>query len=401
MEQRPGTVVQAFFTAFVPIFVLAIAQTALPVLAPSLMSAAGMPAEAFGWVSGAMGLGAVWLYMANAAFTTALGPVRACQVSGIVTGFGLLLMLSGRYAAMVLGAILVGFGYATTTPAGSQILADHTPREMRSTLFSLRQAGVPLGGAIAGIGGSWIATHIDWTAAIALVSALSLLVAPALIPAPRRFNESRPRTRFRFAALFALSNVLQPIRVVRRDRALLQISIASIGFATVQGTVSTYFVIYATSQLGFSLTYAGSLFATMQAMSVLGRIVLGFLADRIGSPRPVLRTLSILSSCAAIALATLDASWPAAAHYAVLVFMGLTVATWNGLWLAEIAAMAPDNVSEATASATFFVFGTYMVTPPLMGLVIKTWGYRPAFLLAAAFVAAALAILSLAPRRAP
>ena len=118
-------------------------------------------------------------------------------------------------------------------------------------------------------------------------------------------------------------------------------------------------------------------------------------------PRVAIVGGSMGGCCAAIALATLDASWPAAAHYAVLVFMGLTVATWNGLWLAEIAAMAPDNVSEATASATFFVFGTYMVTPPLMGLVIKTWGYRPAFLLAAAFVAAALAILSLAPRRAP
>ena len=36
-----------------------------------------MPPAAYGRITGAAGLGSVWLYMANSAFTVPLGPVRA------------------------------------------------------------------------------------------------------------------------------------------------------------------------------------------------------------------------------------------------------------------------------------------------------------------------------------
>ena len=77
-----------------------------------------MPPAAFGWISGASGLGSVWLYMANSAFTVPLGPVRALMVAALVATAGAALIMSGSYALMIAGAILIGFAYATTTPAG-------------------------------------------------------------------------------------------------------------------------------------------------------------------------------------------------------------------------------------------------------------------------------------------
>jgi MFS family permease len=362
------------------------------------MQASGMPASAYGWVAGAMGLGSVWLYMANAAFTTPLGPVRATAAAALLSALGVGFVLTGDFPLMLAGALLIGFGYAATTPAGSQIMADHTPRTSRATLFSIRQAGVPLGGAIAGAGGSYLATRYGWRTALATFGGLAALAAPLLLAAPRHFNETRPRPRFRMRALFAAANLGAPFRTLRQIPKLRRIALACIGFSVVQGTVNTFFTLYATRDLGLSLLFAGGLFAIMQVASVTGRVVLGFVADRLGSPLPVLRCLAALSALSALLLASLGADWPPWQLQAAVAFMGLSVATWNGLYLAETASIAPDSVSEAAAATTFFVFATYMLAPPLMGLIIHASGYRAAFVAAALSALTSLLVLLLPAR---
>ena len=392
--------IKAFIAAFAPLFALALLHLGMPVLATSLMEAAGRPAVDFGWISGATGLGAVWLYTANTAFTTALGPVRACQVSAGLSIVGVGLVITANFQLMLLGALLIGFGYAAVTPAGSQILADHTPREARSTLFSIRQAAVPLGGAVAGVAGSWIAVRWGWRSALVIMGVASLLLVPVLALAPRALNESRPRPRFSLAALVRPANLVDTLRLVRGLPGLMRMAIACIGFATVQGTFNAFFVVYLTSALGFSLTVAGGLFAIIQAVSFLGRMGLGFVADRIGSPRPVLRCLAAMSALSSVLMIFISAGWPAWQLYAALVFMGLSIATWNGLYLAEIATMAPDNVGDTTAAVTVFVFGTYMIVPPIMSVVIKHLGFAPAFMIAGAFAATAIVAVRGQPGRA-
>jgi len=93
-----------------------------------------------------------------------------------------------------------------------------------------------------------------------------------------------------------------------------------------------------------------------------------------------------MSSASAIAIALIGADWSTPALAAVAIASGLSVATWNGLWVAEVAALSPGRVSEATAGATFFLFGTYVVIPPIAGLVIAWFGYRAAFVMVAACV---------------
>jgi MFS family permease len=385
---RTTSLVEPFIVSTVPLIGLAILQNALPVFAPVLMQAAGAQPEAFGLVAGALGLGSVWLYMANAAYTGTLGPVRALQVASVIAIAGALLAVTGVYPLIVLGGLLIGFGYAATTPAGSQILADNTPARYRGSLFSLRQAGVPLGGVVAGAGGGWLTGRIGWQAAFAIVLAIAFLLCLVLAATPSRYNESRPRQRFRLARMFALTNLAQPLRTVRATPGMARFTAASMGFAAVQVASTAFFVTYLTDGLGFGLAFAGTLFATMQASSVLERIVFGFVADRLGSPRPVLMVLAVLSCLSSLLIAVMQPDWSALKLFAAVLLAGLSIATWNGLYLAEVASMAPDNVAEATAGTTFFVFATYMVTPPIAGVIIVLLGYR------AVFAAVALAVLT-------
>jgi len=384
----------AFNVVFISLIGASTLTLSLGVLAPMMMASAGMPAAAYGLVGGASGLGSVWLYMSNSAFTLPLGPVRAL-IAGVAIGVtGAALIATGVYALIVIGALLVGFAYSTTGPAGSQILAENTPPRVRNRMFSFRQAGVPLGGAIAGMVGSAIAVRYGWRAALATIVLLLLATSIPLLLAPRRFN-GEPRARFRPSALFALSNLRQPFATIAAIPGLRLIALGSMGFATVQGTLNAFFVTFLANGLGYDLKLAGFLYALNQISSVAGRVIFGLVADWVRSTRLVLCWLAVLSSASAIAIASIGPGWPVPALVAVAIFSGLSVATWNGLWVAEVAALSPGRVSEATAGATFFLFGTYVVIPPIAGLVITWFGYRAAFGLAAMAVLTAGVVLAI------
>jgi MFS family permease len=394
----PTATLAAFNVVFISLIGASTLMLSLGVLAPMMMASAGMPPAAYGLLAGASGLGSVWLYMANSAFTLPLGPVRAL-IAGVAIGVtGAALLATGSYVLMIAGALLIGFAYATTGPAGSQILAENTPARARNRMFSFRQAGVPLGGAIAGIAGSAIAAQYGWRIALAAIVVFLLVTSIPLLLAPRRFNGPTKRARFRPAALFALSNLRQPFLTIAAIPGLRLVALGSIGYATVQGTLNAFFVTYLANGLGYDLKLAGFLYALNQLTSVAGRVIFGLVADWVRSTRLVLCWLAAMSSASAIAIASIGADWSMPALAAVAIASGLSVATWNGLWVAEVAALSPGRVSEATAGATFFLFATYVVIPPIAGLMITAFGYRAAFVMAAVCVAIGGATLAMSWR---
>jgi len=382
-----------------PQIALSVIQLGVPVLAPAVVAALGKPPEAVGWLGGAMGFGSVWFFAANRGVTPVLGPLKSLIAACLLAVTGAALILSGVWAAALFGATAIGFGYAVTAPAGSQILSTHTPRRIWGTLFSIRQSGVPMGGAIAGLMGAGLAAAYDWRAGIAALAAVPLLCAIQLVLVPQRFRAGANGAKFRLRALFNPVNVIRPFQTLRRMPQLLPLTLASLGFAMGQGSTFSFFTTYMTDGLGLGLALAGSIYSTMQVSAFAGRVGVGFVADRLGSTRLMLIVMAVASAAALILLAQFGADWPRAALFACAPLIGVSIATWNGLFLAEIAKVAPpDEVAEATASSTFFTFVAYMVTPPLFGAIVGFGGYAVAYHCVAAAVLGAAAVLALAPR---
>ena len=96
---------------------------------------------------------------------------------------------------------------------------------------------------------------------------------------------------FSFLSVFNPRLFLTPFLVLARVPSLTTITFVSIGFAAVQGSLFTFFTTYLTDSLGFSLAVAGMLYATLQFSSFAGRIVMGVVADLIGSPRVLIMIL--------------------------------------------------------------------------------------------------------------
>mgnify|MGYP003347142796 CR=1 FL=1 len=70
----------------------------------------------------------------------------ACGFLGI--GF-LEFLVPALVTSALYTALLLGIGYGPMPPAGSRILAATAPKQHRSLIFSIKQAGAPAGGAIA------------------------------------------------------------------------------------------------------------------------------------------------------------------------------------------------------------------------------------------------------------
>ena len=384
-----------------PQIALSTLQLGVPVLAPAFVAGIGMAPEAVGLIGGLMGFGSVWLFAANQAITPVLGPLRALIAACALAVTGAALMLTGLWLAVFAGAICVGFAYAVTAPAGSQILSRHTPRRLWGTLFSIRQSGVPVGGAIAGLVGAGLAAALDWRIGLAALAALPLLCAGLLSAAPPRFHAGASGARFRAKALFDPADAMRPFRTLRRLPQLLPVTLASLGFAVGQGSTFAFLTTYLTDGLGLSLAVAGAIYSVMQLASFAGRVIVGVVADRLGSTRLMMIVMALASCAAAIMLAQFSAAWPRMLLFTGAGLAGVCVATWNGLFLAELAKLVPpDDVGEATASATFFTFVAYMVAPPLFGTLVWFAGYAVAYYCVAAVVlGAAVALWAGSPMR--
>lgn len=389
-----------FLVVFLPQLALATVNHGVMVLAPLFTAAAKLPPEAVGLIGGLGGLGSVWCFASNSVILPSLGPMRALIFGCLLASTAVLAFTFAQAWLIYLAAPLVGFGYAITAPAGSQLLARHTPKERWGTLFSLRMAGVPAGGAIAGIIGAGIAATYDWRLALVAILLPSLLCAGFLAVARHHLPDLPPKSRFRPLQIFNPALVISPFRVLRRIPGLGLMTMSSIGFAAVQGAVFTFLTTYLTHEIGLSILLAGGLYASMQLASFVGRIGIGFLADWVGSTHLVLAILGFCSALAVVLLMLMSQAMPVALLFLMAMLVGVSIATWNGLFLAEVSRVGADHdVSEATAASTFFTFISYMLSPPLFGLVVLYAGYDAAFGLVGIVVLIAAIGLLLAGRR--
>jgi hypothetical protein len=144
-----------------------------------------------------------------------------------------------------------------------------------------------------------------------------------------------------------------------------------------------------------SLTAAGTAFAVLQAVGMVARIAMGFLADQLGSGAQALILLGLGSCLASLAAASLSLALPWAAVLALSALIGFIGVSWNGVFLAEVARLAPEGrVSEVTAGTTLVIFLGYVLAPVAFTTAIPMiGGYGACFLAIAVLPLISVAVL--------
>ena len=348
----------------------------LPVIAPLMMASTGLAPERVGNLSSLTALATVLYLMIGGVFLSRMGPVRMLQLGTAMAVTALLVASLGQAWAIFLAAFMLGLGYGPTPPAGSRMLAATAPPAHRSLIFSIKQAGAPAGGALAGIIAAPVALAYGWPAALMLafgVGVFAILVIQPLRPA---FDAERNRAqRLGLDAIFSPQAIRAPMAALRQNPLLPRVTLLSVSFAIAQGCLFSFTVTWLVEKRGLDLVLAGTVFAGMQLAGVVARILLGWVADRTGNALANLVAQGFAAGAAILALALLpdDAGfWPLAL---ISVLCGFFGASWNGISLAEVARLAPPGkVAEATAGSTIFVFLGYVAGPSIFATLVSLTG---------------------------
>src|SRR5262249_4345461 len=149
------------------------------------------------------------------------------------------------------------------------------------------------------------------------------------------------------------------------------------------------------ADLGVALETAGIAFALLQGMGVVARVIVGWVADRVGSAFATLMVLAFGSSGTALLTASITAAWPSWAIGAAATVSAFAATSWKGVYMGEVARMAsPGRIGDATSGSTFLTFIGYVLGPVAFATVVaRTGSYRIAFALAALLPLTALLLL--------
>jgi MFS family permease len=373
--------------------VSAFALLAIPLLGPPLMHRAGLQPESIGLVSATTAAGICWCLVFGGPMLGHYGPVRTLQYGLLCIALGLLALSLPLGFLGLFGALAIGFGSGHNNPAGSQILVRTAPPRHRTLIFSIKQAGVPLGGALAGLTAAPLVLSLGLSTALWVIIGIVLLAALVVQPFRSLLDTERVRRSGWVGALVSPSAVARSVSVLRAHPSLPLLTALGASFSVMQSCLMAFTATYAVTRHGASLAEAGRIVAVMQFASMVGRIALGWLADRTGHALRHLVWQALASTLAVVLLVTLGGhnSW---ALYGCAALVGATAIGWNGVHMAELARVAPlALVGDVTSAASFFGF-VGSICGPLAFMLIVTWSgsYDLAFL----FMAVQLAGFGLA-----
>ena len=369
---------------------------ALPVMGPSVTRAADLSPEKIGHLAGLTAAGTMSFVAMGVLVLKRFGPVRTLQLGAFLGAAAMLAIASADWPVMLLAALAIGVGYGPSPPAGSDILGRYAPPGRHALVFSIKQSGVPLGGVLAGLVLPPAVAAFGWRWALAIGALIS--IAAALIVQPLRTALDRDREPMRpisIGALCSRANLQAPFTVLRGAPGLVPLTATGFAFAFVQGCFLTFLVTFLVEEAGFSLASAGVVFSATQMAGFVARVAMGWMADRIGSGPLTLLALAGGGFATMLAVAAIGPGWPLVAVIAVGSAAGVAATSWNGVYLAEVARLAPAaRVSEATAGSTFFVFIAYFVAPIMFATAVSAVGsYRACFAVVALIPLAVIPVL--------
>ncbi len=344
------------FAAMVALFPAAIA--------PTLASAVGVPTALVGLQISLVYGGAMVSSLIGGAFTVRSGACRTTQAALLLIGAALVLATIPTPATLALASLLIGFGYGLTNPAASHLLARFMPPARRGLVFSLKQTGVPIGGVIAGTLAPTATLALGWQGAFWSLALAAVAGAFALQPRRGRWDDDRcPGTH-------SLISPLADLQLIWHRPTLRRVSLAGFCFAAVQLSLSVFTVTLLVEELDVGLVQAGLVMAAVQVAGAIGRILWGWCGDRLASGLRALMIAATVTTIGALATAAMTPAWPLWLATIVLCTFSVSGLGWNGVYLAEVARLAPPGqVARASGGSLFFTFGGVLVGPPAFSLV--------------------------------
>ncbi|MDB3953698.1 MFS transporter [Alphaproteobacteria bacterium] len=342
---------------------IALCVFVVPVMAPKI----GMDAQLISLFVPVLYLSSTIFTPFSGPFTGRFGPMRMMQSCVLVSSIGVGLCCLGGMAFMFAGAACIGLSLGLATPAASDILLRYTPTSIRSLIFSIKQAAVPLGNLIAGLL-VLLAVIIGWQYALLMIAIVGIAMAFVFQPFQKNWDEGRDTASH---VAFTWQSFINAVRTLVANLPLRWLAISSFAFVLLQIASASYLVTYMVQHIGLTHETAGMIYAVAFTGSFFARILFGVVADNFLSPMKTLGLLGIVMGAASYGIAQYDATWPLWLTAFMIFLLAATAAGWNGVYIAEVASRAPKGQAANVMGISLVV--TYcgcILTPIVFGTIL-------------------------------
>ncbi|WP_416873176.1 MFS transporter [Kitasatospora sp. SC0581] len=299
--------------------------------------------------------------------------------AAVVAAALLLGSLAQGYASLLAVLLVVGAGYSTVQPGGSKSVASWFDPAQRGLAMGVRQAGLPLGGALAAAVLPLVAVAYGWRAALVVGGLVAFLgaglftalyrrppTAPPVRPAPAPARGNTP------GPVAPTASVRARLRILR-EPAMARLLFSGLALVSVHSGIGVLGALYLHDVTALGPGAGAAVLVAVQVAGAVGRIALAAWSDRsrAGRYRPVLFCLAAV--VAGLVVLTTPAGRSPAAAAVLFTWLGFFGIGWYGPWVAHLAESAPPG-------RTGFALGLVMavnqvavvVVPPALGLLRDT-----------------------------
>ena len=369
----------AYAVLLPPIFLAIIREFGVTVASVAFLAAAG--AFASGMVQ-----------LSYAELTRRVSRRGLLGLGGLVLGGGVAVMaLATNFVTFAIPNVLSRIGGSPQHPVGNGLLAEQFPARRRGFAISAHIAGGNVGTVVVAIVGTPLLLLIGWRGVSIVLGVAAILIALGILALVREHGTDR-------AAAVAGGSSRDALRRVIADRDLRWVFLTSVlgGGGRGLGVVNLFALIYLTRVLGFDEATSGLMYGALIVFSVPMPLLAGWLSDRFGrKPLIIAAYLGGAIGFGVFVLAGSSLVW----LWIGIVLMGLFSFAESPQLQALLADIAPPATRDASYALYFtLAFGIGSLWTAVYGVVIDVMGEPTGvpvvfWLMAAAFVAAALATL--------
>jgi sugar phosphate permease len=258
------------------------------------------------------------------------GP-RRLMMAGILMAGGALI---GLGATSLAGAFYVFYffnalGYVCGGPLPCQVLVSRWFDKTRGKVMGIAYLGIGVGGAIVPLLAAWMTAHVGWRMSLQLLGGLVVLFALPLAyfvrenpgdDAPLKPSRSESGNASRATAAPRLQPTVS-ISGILRTPAFYLLAIGSMCSIAAVGGTNQHLKLFLSLDRGYSQADAAGIISLVLTISIVGRLLMGWLADRM--PRKHVMLLIYVLVAAAIPLLLVRAAPGAAPMYVFAGVFGL------------------------------------------------------------------------------
>jgi MFS family permease len=347
-----------------------------------------LPHSQVGLGASAMILGGLLTIAISGTLTDRFGDKAMMLQSGVLMGGSMMAAaIVPNYAWLLCCLFAYGAGNAASNPAGTHAILAFFAKEQRGLAMGIRQAGMPVGGALGSLLFASVAWHYGYRGALLCGGAVVVVICTASALFYRQPKELAGEP-------VAVLKLLEDIGHIGKDRRLILVTLAAMLLMCMQIVFIVFFPVTLVHAAGYSAEIAALIFAGGHFCAAFGRLTWGRLSDKRyqGNRTIPMVYCAILSAGAAMLLSGVAhlGLWPICLAAVGLGFAG---EGWFGL---ALIAMAEIGGEEHAGGALGFGFmgmlAAAVAAPILIGIVEGAGGYSAAWQ-----VTAALGLLAAIP----